>query len=139
MGPGAASMTLIIVMLSVSVLGMLALMSSRSDLQLEERSIQVVQGTYRMYEQAEISLAELDEIAAVCAEGALSDEDYMTAVGESLPEGYRLEERQIRWEISDGQRTLELAAEVLPLGSDSRLRRVRHVMSADMEGSWDWD
>ena len=51
MGPGAASLTLIFVMVSISVLAMLSLMSSRSDARLSERSVEVAQEVYAMNEE----------------------------------------------------------------------------------------
>ena len=41
-GPGAASLILIVVILSMGVLGMLALMNARNDARLSERSTAVV-------------------------------------------------------------------------------------------------
>ena len=45
-GPGAASLILIVVILSMSVLGILALMNARSDSRLSARSVQVVQAGF---------------------------------------------------------------------------------------------
>ena len=52
-GPGAASLILIVVILSMSVLGMLALMNARNDSKLSSRSIAVVEAGYALNEQAE--------------------------------------------------------------------------------------
>ena len=60
-GPGAASLMLLVVVLSMCVLGVLALMGSRSDEGLSLRSIQVAQEVARLNVQAERSLADLDE------------------------------------------------------------------------------
>ena len=46
MGPGAASLIMIFVMLSMSVLSMLSLMNSRNDVRLSERSAEVAGEIY---------------------------------------------------------------------------------------------
>ena len=67
LGPGAPSLILIFVALSMSVLGMLSLMSARNDLHLSERSVQVVETVYALNERAEESRRELDRMLAQCA------------------------------------------------------------------------
>ena len=52
-GPGAASLILIVVILSMSVLGMLALMNARNDIKLSDRSIAVVEAGYALNDKAE--------------------------------------------------------------------------------------
>ena len=46
LGPGASSLILIFVVLSLTVLGMLSLMTSRNDFRLAERSAQVTEAVY---------------------------------------------------------------------------------------------
>ena len=46
-GPGAASLLLLAVVLSMSALGLLALYSARSDAQMSERSLEVAQSVYQ--------------------------------------------------------------------------------------------
>ena len=72
-GPGAASLILIVVLLSMSVLGMLALMNARSDSRLSRRSVQVAQAGYALNAEAEAQLAKLDAIAAHYARVAEDD------------------------------------------------------------------
>ncbi|MBR2259204.1 MAG: hypothetical protein IJ899_18125 [Blautia sp.] len=135
MGPGAASLTLIFVMVSISVLAMLSLMSSRNDLKLSERSVEVVEEVYALNEEAEQGLAEIDEILIECAEKADSEEIYLDNIQKELPERYVLEGRDISWTVTDGERTLELAAEVQPLESESRVRWTRHMLRVGEEES----
>ena len=136
MGPGAASLTLIFVMVSISVLAMLSLMSSRNDLKLSERSIEVVEEVYALNEEAEQGLAEIDEILAQCAVQAGSEDSYLDKIQKELPESYALEGRDISWTVTDGERTLELAVEVQPLESEYRVRWARHMLSAEEESEW---
>ena len=63
-GPGVASLILIVVILSMSVLGILALMNARNDIKLSDRAAQVVQAGYALNAEAERRLATLDALAA---------------------------------------------------------------------------
>lgn len=135
-GPGAASLILIVVILSMSVLGMLALMNARSDHQLSVRSIAVVEAGYGLNAAAERSLATLDAVLVSCAEASDSDEAYLEAVRGSLPAGMRLEERTVTWNESDELRTLECAVELLPMGGAERYSWRVHRLSAVTEEIW---
>ena len=53
LGPGAPSLILIFVVLSLSVLAMLSLMTAKNDLQLSHRSAEAAETVYRLREQAE--------------------------------------------------------------------------------------
>ena len=52
-GPGAASLILIVVILSMGVLGMLALMNARNDARLSQRSMEVVAAGFTLNDRAE--------------------------------------------------------------------------------------
>jgi hypothetical protein len=137
-GPGAASLILIVVILSMGVLGMLALMNARNDAQLSRRSIEVVAAGYELNDKAERSLAELDGVLARCAVSTFSDEAYLVAVRANLPDGMLMgqEDRIVSWELSDGLRTLSCAVEVLPQGEKERLRWRDHRLTAVTEDVW---
>ena len=137
-GPGAASLILIVVILSMGVLGMLALMNARNDAQLSRRSIEVVAAGYELNDKAERSVAELDEVLARCAVSTFSDEAYLVAVRANLPDGMLMgqEDRIVSWELSDGLRTLSCAVEVLPQGEKERLRWRDHRLTAVTEDVW---
>ena len=137
-GPGAASLILIVVILSMGVLGMLALMNARNDAQLSRRSIEVVAAGYELNDRAERSVAELDAVVARCAASTFSDEAYLAAVRGNLPDGMLMgqEDRIVSWELSDGLRTLSCAVEVLPQGEKERLRWHEHRLTAVTEDVW---
>lgn len=135
-GPGAASLILIVVILSMSVLSMLALMNARNDAKLSARSIAVVQAGYALNEQAERSLAALDGVLTTCRAVSDSDEAYLAAVRGLLPAGMLMDGRIVRWEESDELRTLYCAAEVLPLEESERLRWRDHRLTARTEDLW---
>ena len=135
-GPGAASLILIVVILSMSVLGILALMNARNDSRLIERSVEVVQAGYVLNEQAERALANLDVIVSKCAKLADSDEAYEISVRSNLPIGMQMNGREIFWEETDGYRSLECAVELSPLGSAERLVWRTHRLTAVTEDIW---
>ena len=135
-GPGAASLILIVVILSMSVLGMLALMNARSDIRFTERSMRVIEAGYALNDRAEKSLAALDAAAAACAETAEGDEAYLEALKARLPQGMAMEGRAIAWTETDGYRTLDCAVELLPLGETPRLQWNTHRLTAITEETW---
>ena len=136
-GPGAASLILIVVILSMGVLGMLALMNARNDARLSRRSIEVVSAGFELNDQAERKLAELDGVLLRCAAMTYSDEAYLNAVRGFLPDGMLMDdERVVSWQLSDGLRTLSCAAEVLPLGEKERLSWRTHRLTAVTEDIW---
>ena len=135
-GPGAASLILIVVILSMSVLGMLALMNARSDHKLSSRAIAVVEAGYTLNERAERSLAKLDGVLYTCAAIADDDDAYLAAVRGLLPTGMLMDGRIVSWDESDELRTLNCAVEVLPLGEGERLRWKEHRLSAVTEEIW---
>ena len=137
-GPGAASLILIVVVLSMGVLGMLALMNARNDARLSRRSIEVVSAGFGLNDQAERKLAELDGVLVRCAGVSGSDEEYIAAVRGLLPEGMLMDEtdRTVSWQLSDGLRTLSCAVELLPLGESERLSWREHRLTAVTEEIW---
>ena len=137
-GPGAASLILIVVILSMAVLGMLALMNARNDSKLSSRSIEVVAAGFELNDRAERNMAELDAVVARCAASTFSDEAYLAAVRGSLPDGMLMgqEDRIVSWELTDGLRTLSCAVEVLPQGENERLRWREHRLTAVTEDIW---
>ncbi len=136
-GPGAASLILIVVILSMSVLGMLALMNARNDSRLSSRSIAVVEAGYALNEKAERDLATLDGVLSTCQAVSSDDETYLAAIRGLLPAGMLMDGRVIRWEESDELRTLSCAVEVLPLGEEGeRMTWREHRLTARTEEIW---
>jgi len=145
-GPGAASLMLIVVVLSMSVLGILTLMNARSDERLSARSVEVAQEIYQLDEKAERSLAALDEV--LCAlQGETQDaEEYLSLLSGRLPEGMTLTGNTVTWREQGGSaKSLACAAEIAPLGSFPRCQLVEHRLLSGIdldeegEGSGEWD
>ena len=139
-GPGAASLILIVVILSMGVLGMLALMNARSDARLSDRSVEVVAAGFELNDQAERRLAELDSVLQLCASVNDNDELYLAVAGR-LPQGMLMdvENRVVSWEHSDGLRTLSCAVELLPLGGNERYSWRTHRLTAITEDLEAWN
>lgn len=137
-GPGAASLMLIVVVLSMSVLAMLAMMNSRSDNRLSSRSAEVTEQVYALDKQAEYALAELDSWLAQCASQTESDEDYMALIEQSLPADVQLDERTINWqEFGEDGRSLICAVRITPHGTFPRAEWTEHKLYTELEeSSW---
>ena len=135
-GPGAASLILIVVILSMSVLGMLALMSARSDMNLTARSAQVIEAVYELNCAAERRLASLDDVVVALRGDGADAEALLSRLAERLPAGMTLEGRIVSWTEEDGLRQLSCAVEVLPANGAGRLRWIEHSLTAMTEEIW---
>ena len=138
LGPGAPSLILIFVALSMSVLAMLSLMSARNDVSLSERSVQVVETVYALNERAEDSRRELDHVLAQCASKAADDADYLSLIAENLPDYAELVDDQLCWMETEGERTLECALTVQPLDAAQYSLWSCHRLITDLseEDAW---
>ena len=136
-GPGAASLILIVVILSMSVLGILAYMNARSDSRLSRRSTQVVTAGYELSAVAEKKFAALDAVVARCAPEAGDDGEYISAIRKDLPEGMEMEDRCVYWSVSDGIRTLDCGVRITEPGESQRLVWTLHQLTAVTEEEWD--
>lgn len=135
-GPGAASMVLILVVLSMSVLGMLTLIGARNADHLSERAARVAEENAALDAQAEHTLSTVDALLADCAQRAENDEDYLAQAAAALPEGMALEERRIVWREQGEGREMECAVEIAPWGEMPRVRWCVHRLVVHMEEAW---
>lgn len=133
LGPGAASLILIIVALSMCVLCMLTYISARNDLSLSLRSGEMIQRVYTLNDRSERTLALLDGVVAECAMKATDDENYHALVAESLPEGIYMEENLISWTEVEGDRALACVAVLAPWGETPRLQWGQHALTVETE------
>ena len=133
-GPGAASLMLIVVVMAMSVLGILAMMNARSDNRLSMRSAEVAEQAYGLADAAERTLAELDAVLLACAEEAEDDEGWLALVADALPDGMTLSDRTISWtEESDGERQLVCAVELADFGEAPRTRWTEHKLYTQLD------
>ena len=105
LGPGAPSLILIFVILSMAVLAVLSLMSARNDLQLSRRSAEAAETIYRLRETAEERRA---AVGQYISEGGMEALESALMSDKELS-GMRLEENELIWTETDGTRTLHCA------------------------------
>ena len=135
-GPGAASLILIVVILSMSVLGMLALMSARSDMALTRRSAQVIQAVYELNAEAERRFAALDDAVAALKGGEADEAALLSRLADRLPAGMSLRDGVVSWTEEDELRRLSCAVRVNPTDGADRLQWVEHSLTALTEEVW---
>ena len=139
LGPGAASLILIIVVLALCMMSMLNQISARSDYNLCTRSAEMVQRVYELNAQSEQKLAELDKVLAEARKDAGSMDAYLKKVGTALPEGMTLEEDKVQWTEPLDNRNLECIVQVLPLEEKQRPKWISHKLVVDEpEEDWEW-
>lgn len=124
-GPGAASMMLIAVVLALSVLTVLTMISARSDESLSRRSVETRQQVYSLFARAEESMARLDAVLAAAGSQG-SGETYLESVEAGLPEGMRMEGRQVFWDESENGRQLECGVKLNEAGAFPRAEWTLH-------------
>lgn len=130
-GPGAASLLLVVVVVSMSILSLLALMSARSDEKLMERSRDFAAAEYETSASAERRLAELDGIVAECAQVASDDAAFLKLIAERLPENMTMDGRVIAWEEAfEAGRALSCAVRVSEWGESPRLEWTEHLFTS---------
>ena len=140
LGPGAASLILIVVVLSLCMMAMLTQISARSDYNLCTRSAEMVQRVYELNAQSEQKLAELDAVLVKAQQEAGSDQTaYLEKVETLLPEGMSLEEDRVTWTEPMDNRNLECIVQLLPPGEKQRTKWISHkLLVEEPEEDWEW-
>lgn len=139
-GPGAASLLLVVVVVSLALLALLALMNARGDYRLTERSISFTLSEYEASARSERSLAELDGIVAACRRSAGSDEELLAAVSAELPDFMYMEGAVVSWEENSGiGRTLMCAVEILPMDRPERCAWINHSFAVAADDFFEED
>ena len=140
LGPGAASLILIVVVLSLCMMAMLTQISARNDYNLCSRSAEMVQRVYELNEQSEKKLAELDALLVQAQQEAGNDMDaYLQKVKSLLPADMSMEEGNVKWTEPLDNRNLECIVKLLPPGEKQRTKWVSHKLVVDEpEEDWDW-
>ena len=139
LGPGAASLILIVVVLSLCMLAMLTLISSKNDYSIGVRSAEMIQKVYELNETSEKRLAELDAVLAESRKEASDFDAYLARVGKNLPEEMEMDEDTVTWYSPLDNRTLECIVQILPLENSERLKWVSHkLVVEEPEDDWEW-
>ena len=143
LGPGAASLILIVVVLSLCMLSMLAIISSRNDMSLASRSAEMITRVYELSDQSERRLVELDAVLVKCREEAGENQEaYLAAVEENLPEGMTIEEDIVSWTEPLDNRTMNCAVKLAGPGEMPRAEWHNYKLKVDEpEDDWedDWE
>ena len=131
-GPGAASLMLVVVVVAMSLLALLAFIEVHGDHKLTDRSIEFAVAEYEASAAAEYTLAELDGIFAGCAAETADDTAYLAAIEARLPEGMTLKGSTVSWEQPTPEgRTLMCSVEIMPLGSEARYEWRMHMFVSE--------
>ena len=138
LGPGAASLILIVVALSLCMMAMLTQISARNDYNLCTRSASMVQRVYELNTKSEQKLAELDAVLIAAQKDADGMEAYLAKVSEGLPEGMTLEEDRVAWTEPLDNRNLECIVQLTPPGEKQRTKWISHKLMVD-EPEDDWE
>ncbi len=141
MGPGAASIILIIVTLSLCMLAMLTLISAKNDSSLSVRSANMIEQVYSLNGESERTLAQLDEVLVRCLKDHPDEDGYYAAVEENLPDGMEIDEDHlVYWSQPLENRTLDCCVWLLPPGSDHRTEWISHLLIVEeSEDDWEWN
>ena len=139
LGPGAASLILIAVVLSLCMIAMLTQISARNDYNLCSRSAAMVQRVYELNAQSEQKLADLDAALVSARKDAADMNSYLAKVEELLPEGMTLDEDRITWTEPLDNRNLECIVQLLPLEEEQRAKWISHkLVVEEPEDDWEW-
>ena len=139
LGPGAASLILIVVVLSLCMMAMLTQIGSRNDYNLCTRSAEMVQRVYELNAQSEQKLAELDALLVTAQKEAADMDTYLEKVEELLPEDMTMDEDKITWTEPLDNRNLECIVQLLPPGEKQRTKWISHKLIVDEpEDDWEW-
>lgn len=138
-GPGAASLLLIVVVLCLAVLGILTWTSARADLRLSQRDWEMVCSYYYADAGAQEMLSRVDEALARARLGAENWEDYLARVDEALPEGVSREGSQIVYSQEAGaDRSLNVRLELTDLAEARRYLIGSWTLIDGMDWEEDW-
>ena len=131
LGPGAASLILIVVVLALCMLSMLTLVTAKNDMHLAGRSAEMIRQVYELNSESERHLAELDA-ALVKAAGEAGEAE--------LPEMMTMEEDIVSWTETKDNRHLDCQVRVKAPGEGKRTEWVSHrLIVEEPEGDWEWD
>ncbi len=138
LSPGAPSLVLIVVVLSMSIMGMLMFVRTGSDSKLSARSVQVAQRDAALYARGEETFAALDALVLECRQKAVNDEEYLTLVQEKLTQrgDVDMDDRFISWQEREEGQVLSLSVLLCGYEEPVRLKWHSQAMEAEVGTSW---
>ncbi len=139
LGPGAASLILIVVVLSLCMLAMLTQIAAKNDYNLCTRSAEMVQKVYELNAQSEQNFARLDSVLVSARKETTDMQAYLDKVKEMLPEGMTLDEDRVTWTEPLDNRNLECIVQLLPIEDTQRAKWISHKLAVEEpEDDWEW-
>ena len=139
LGPGAASLILIVVVLSLCMLAMLTQIAAKNDYNLCTRSAEMVQKVYELNAQSEQNFARLDSVLVSARKETTDMQAYLYKVKEMLPEGMTLDEDRVTWTEPLDNRNLECIVQLLPIEDTQRAKWISHKLAVEEpEDDWEW-
>ena len=139
LGPGAASLILIVVVLSLCMLAMLTQIAAKNDYNLCTRSAEMVQKVYELNAQSEQNFAKLDSVLVSARKETTDMQAYLDKVKELLPEGMTLDEDRVTWTEPLDNRNLECIVQLLPIEDTQRAKWISHkLVVEEPEDDWEW-
>ena len=139
LGPGAASLILIVVVLSLCMLAMLTQIAAKNDYNLCTRSAEMVQKVYELNAQSEQNFAKLDSVLVSARKETTDMQAYLDKVKELLPEGLTLDEDRVTWTEPLDNRNLECIVQLLPIEDTQRAKWISHKLAVEEpEDDWEW-
>lgn len=136
MSPGAPSLVLIVVVLSMSIMGMLMFIRTQNDQRLSDRSMLVAQADTLLGERAEERFAALDNLASICKNKTNDDAAWLMAVEEALPEEMEMDGRRISWQEEDHGRVLYVTVDLCPYEDAQRITWHTRTLYAEAGNTW---
>lgn len=128
-GPGAASLILVIVVLAMSIFALLSLWEADNSQALSKRAMTFAQEEYSLSSLAQRKLMELD--AVIGKAEAENKEIRLALVKENLPEGFTMEENRVSAVISTGGvKELYIEAKILPADHAQSFQVTAHIFRA---------
>ena len=130
-GPGAASLILVIVVLAMSIFALLSLSESDGRLALARRSMDFAEIEYDLSSRAERKLMELDAVLKTAKTESDTNEAYLETVKGILPEPFQMKEDAVSAVFSSGaSKELYLEVRILPFDNVSSYEVTAHIFYA---------
>ncbi len=128
-GPGAASILMVIVVVSMAILGLLALSEAQNEARLSEKNAAFVKEKAQTEAEAEKTLMQLDEILVSARKNTDNNDEYFEYINSVLPDGMTMEDNLISWtEGGQSAKSLLVTLRILPMESPVRFEWIRRQM-----------
>lgn len=137
-GVGAASLLLVLAVLSLSLLAALTALSAHNDDVLTVRSIAVAEADLELYAAAERTRAEISHAANTERPSEETPEELFSRIAEALPEGSEITENGVAFEKSEGKRVLTIRLCAVDGNGMWRLEYAERKLTAETE-DWEWN